>query len=303
MPTQIPITFRSHPLPIGFSGTPEELKNAIVARLVAEGTDSIAFFVTGSTEPTSNMGPWLKDGKVWYVWDDVTGGYVAQALDPASIKIHYGPDAPDPAVYNMWVELNGSGKGISIKTYYSGAWRSVYEDQFAQYSTTTQMNTAISDAISAAIANLPPIVAGSASFKASPTINQNITGDGSGPVQGRINFGDENFDPDSVFANSEFTAPHNGTYQFSAIVNGSVTTGSPTLAELVAWFAVDGVDEDSLNDESNTSGTGIRTLVGNTMFSLNAGQKVTINYYVNQDASAVWTLRHEVCRFMGYRVR
>lgn len=299
MPQQIPIVFRSHPLPIGFNGTPEELKNAIVARLVAEGTDSIAFFVTGSTEPTSNSGPWLKDGTTWYVWDNVSGSYVPQQLDPASVKIHYGQDEPAPAVYNLWVEYNGSGKSVDIKTYYSGDWHSVFEDKFAQYSTTSQMNTAISNAIGA----IPPAVAGTSIFKAHPSVDQNVVADNSGPVESRINFGTEEFDPDSVFANSEFTAPENGIYQFSAIVGGSVTTGSPTLAELVAYFAVDGTNQDKLNDELYVGATGTRGLVGTTLFQLTAGQKVTVNYYVNVNSSSVFTIAAAESRFMGYRVR
>lgn len=302
MPTQIPITFRSHPLPIGFSGTPEELKNAIVARLVAEGTDSIAFFVTGSTEPTSNMGPWLKDGKVWYVWDDVTGGYVAQALDPASIKIHYGPDAPDPAVYNMWVELNGSGKGIGIKTYYSGSWRSVYEDQFAQYSTTTQMNTAISNAVNSAVSD---ITIGKASFSAKPDDFQVITFAGPGTQSGIVSFGDVVFDPDSCFSANEYNIPASGYYFVTGAMQISVPSGTPTDLDIVGFINANtiGYPIGALNNEAGPDTTNGRTIVGSGYAYLSAGTKVKMDYSFTSNAAATVTIDPAATVLSGFRVR
>lgn len=54
--------------------------DAIVARLSLETQAQLTLFVTGSVAPTSNMGPWLKDGNTWYVWDSVTGAYVPQTI-------------------------------------------------------------------------------------------------------------------------------------------------------------------------------------------------------------------------------
>lgn len=81
MATQVPVTFKAAPLPFNFSGTPQQFLDAVVARLSLESGESIGFFVIGSTAPTSNVGPWLKNGTTWYVWNVATGAYVAATVE------------------------------------------------------------------------------------------------------------------------------------------------------------------------------------------------------------------------------
>lgn len=76
MSNLLPITFTSSPLPYKWSGTPNELRAEITSRLRIEAQEQYALIYSGSTEPTSNIGPWLKDGNQWYVWSDATGNYV-----------------------------------------------------------------------------------------------------------------------------------------------------------------------------------------------------------------------------------
>lgn len=302
MPQQIPIVFRAHPLPVGFNGTPQEVCNALVARLVAEGTDSIAFFVTGSTEPTSNSGPWLKDGEVWYIWDNVTGSYIPQPLDPASIKIHYGQDEPDPAVYNMWVEYNGSGKSVDIKTYYSGAWHSVFEDKFAQYSTTSQMNTAISNAVNAAVSS---INVGKAAFSLKPTVAQSITFLGAGTQSGKIDFGTEVYDPDGVISSSEFIVPESGFYSLAASVQVNVTSGSPGTLDIVTDIISTSLPYPavSLNNESNDSSSNGRVQSGAGHVYLSVGSVVTVEYTIIVGGACTVTIQIPSTSFSGVRIR
>ncbi len=157
MSNSIPLTFRSAPFPDGYKAGPEEFKNDLVARLYAESTDTISFFAAGSIAPTSNVGPWLNNGITWYVWSDSLGMYVPQVMESASLGYIASAVAPDPDVYTFWIELNGSGKAISINYYYSGTWHDVYEDRYqtiagmSSYSTTTDMNAAIA----AAVAGIP----------------------------------------------------------------------------------------------------------------------------------------------------
>lgn len=147
MPQQIPLIFRSAPLPADFQGSPQEIMEAITARLTAESAVNVAFFVSGATAPTSDYGPWLKNGLTWWTFDTVTGAYIPQPLEQLSLKYIAQQAAPSQTQYVFWIELDGAGKAQAIKYYSGGAWKDVYEDKFATYSTTAQMNTAISGAI------------------------------------------------------------------------------------------------------------------------------------------------------------
>lgn len=81
MSNQLPISFTSSPLPYKWEGTPNELRAEITSRLRIEAQEQYALIYSGSTEPTSNIGPWLKDGNKWYVWSDATGNYVPATVE------------------------------------------------------------------------------------------------------------------------------------------------------------------------------------------------------------------------------
>ncbi len=81
MSNQLPISFTSSPLPYDWAGTPNELRAEITSRLRIEAQEQYALIYSGSTEPTSNIGPWLKDGNKWYVWSDATGNYVPATVE------------------------------------------------------------------------------------------------------------------------------------------------------------------------------------------------------------------------------
>lgn len=131
MSQSIPLTFRAAPFPEGYQADPEQLKNDIVARLYAESTEAISFFASGSIAPSSNVGPWLKDGKSWYVWSDGLAMYIPQVLQPQSLGYIAQLAAPDHTIYTFWIQLDGAGKATAINYYSGGAWKDVYEDKFA----------------------------------------------------------------------------------------------------------------------------------------------------------------------------
>jgi hypothetical protein len=81
MPTPLPVSFRLTPLPDGGSYTPQQLAEAIVARLNLDTQESLALFQIGSVLPTSDEGPILKDGVSWWVWNDEDGEYVPQTVE------------------------------------------------------------------------------------------------------------------------------------------------------------------------------------------------------------------------------
>lgn len=102
MAKSLNLKFKSHPLPADWSGDVWELQEDLTARLVAESEENIGFFVTGTTAPTSNKGPFLKDGEGWYFWNDVKGEY-----------------EPDEAItlLNSQVEENSAQISIILSTY------------------------------------------------------------------------------------------------------------------------------------------------------------------------------------------
>lgn len=175
MATTLPFIFRISPLPSNFKSNPQGFANAIVARLSAESEVEIAVFVTGSVEPSSNVGPWLKDGTTWYVWDDVTAAYIPQILEASSLGYIAQQSEPDPAFYTFWIELDGTGKAQSIQYYSAGAWHDVYEDTF------TAINAAIAAipaATSAAIAAalVPYLTSATAASTYAPIASPTLTG-------------------------------------------------------------------------------------------------------------------------------
>lgn len=75
-------------LPSTFRGTPQDLASAMVTRMEIQSPSGTNFIFTGDVEPTSNVGPWLKNGTQWYVWSSSLNQYVPQDLS-ASITIPF----------------------------------------------------------------------------------------------------------------------------------------------------------------------------------------------------------------------
>lgn len=210
----IPLTFRAAPFPEGYKANPEKLKNDIVARLYAESTESISFFASGSVAPSSNVGPWLKNGTEWYVWSDDSGSYVPQTITQGTLRYAVQFGEPDPAVYLFWIELDVSGSPLAVKTYYSGAWVDVYSGSLgtymttaafdaaiANYSTTTQMNSAIAAATFRSYPGQGTSLAPQSILADGVAVEVVIDSDPINPSPGPINIG-----------SSRYIAPASGIY-------------------------------------------------------------------------------------------
>lgn len=64
------------PLPATFCGTPQELFTQMIRRIKIVSSTGTNFIFIGDTEPTSNVGPWLRFGTQWWVFDPETKRYV-----------------------------------------------------------------------------------------------------------------------------------------------------------------------------------------------------------------------------------
>jgi hypothetical protein len=243
-PVQFDVTAGA--LPEGLDTDPQGLLQEFAARLIITPSVPWSSFTVGAAQPTSNVGPWFKDGQELWVWSDVAATYIpvvsAAVLDAnggsqyPTLRYAVSSLAPDPIKYSFWIELNGAGKAINIKHYSSGAWKSIFEDTFAgiqtqftnittNYSTTTQMNTAIATAVDAVRINYPV----SASLAVSQTVNiSNLA------TNTKLLFNTVTLDPDSAYdaTNSRFVAPVNGIYQVSAELQVDNNTGVAASMEM-----------------------------------------------------------------------
>ncbi len=163
MPNLLPVTIDFGTIPLTGQGyTPQQFANLLGTNGRVFTEQAFALFTTGATAPTSDTGPWAKDGNSWYYWDSVTGTYVPFIVPAQSLRYSVSATEPDPTVYLFWIKLNGSGAPLGLFTYYSGAWTDVYSASgfmtvaafnaaIANYSTTAQMDAA--DAATLASAN------------------------------------------------------------------------------------------------------------------------------------------------------
>lgn len=82
-------------LPPDFVGDPQTFFEALVERMDIQSPVGTNFFVVGDAEPSSNQGPWLKNGDRWYVFDVNQGKYVPINIDDSLHLFVVGPDTPD----------------------------------------------------------------------------------------------------------------------------------------------------------------------------------------------------------------
>ncbi len=297
MPTTVPVTFRASPLPQNFVGTPQQFADALVARLAIEAQTQIAFYVTGSVAPSSDVGAWLKNGVTWYVWDVVTGAYIPEIIESESLKYIAQVTEPDPNKYTFWIELDGGGAATAIKTYSALAWHDVYEATFANIYTKAQTDAAITAAIDEGA------VAGSAAFKAESNASQDVVFAVPGNTLTTLAFGVEVYDDDSVFADNAFVAPEAGIYVFKAAAYINVTAGTPTDNVLSLNICVNG--NPSATQLFPDSSTGARIYNLTQDLKLNAGDTVTVTADIQiGGGSGTWTINGAYwTSFSGFRIK
>lgn len=302
MSSVVPVSFRVSPFPTNADYTNQEFADAFVARLSIESPTTISFFVSGPTAPTSNVGPWLKNGVTWYVWDTPTGAYVPQVVEAQSLKYIFQNGAPDHNFYTFWGSLDGSGKAQSIQYFSSGAWHDVYEDTFALYSKTTDMNTAIDNKIAAALlpysttvqmnAAIDAAVAGQSFGKGAFQVSmgssqhQAIATSDSGTIVPIFNV--VNADPDSCFSGNKFTCPANGYYIFNVILQVNADDSNTTdLGTICGIFKNAGVAlaGNALQSQVNPAAATSQTVtVGPVLLNVGDQVYVSLDYTITVTA-------------------
>lgn len=94
------LVIRGAPLPPDFVGSPQDWYEAIVKRLSILSPVGTNFFVVSDSEPSSNVGPWLRltaSGAQWWVFSDTEGRYVPIDISASETPFAFvGPDEPAP---------------------------------------------------------------------------------------------------------------------------------------------------------------------------------------------------------------
>lgn len=230
MPNPVQFDISVGALPDNFDTDPQGMLEAFAARLFISPSVPWSSFVLGAAQPTSDLGPWFKDGKELWVWDDVSATYIPLRLNPASLGYAISNTAPDPNIYKIWIETNVGGSPLAMKIYFGGNWVDVYSAQFANYSTTTAMNAAIAAAVSGAS---PQTYPAQATQNAAQTIDVDNTYKLIVLDNAQINPAPAPF----ITASSRYVAPVNGVYKFSAIVQiDNISATLATLETIVAVF-------------------------------------------------------------------
>lgn len=100
------------PLPPDFDGNPQDLADAMVERMEIQSPAGTNFFIIGDVEPSSNAGPWFKDGTKLYVFDETTGRYVPLDISDSVVQVYVvssaEPETPTGDAPTIWLRTVGN---------------------------------------------------------------------------------------------------------------------------------------------------------------------------------------------------
>lgn len=127
MANELPVTAQIPSPPPDVNWTPAELIEFINENFALSSGTSLVLFVGGSTEPSTNVGPWLKDDRELWLWDETTGAYTPADIPAERLGYVVSAAEPDETTVDIWFVLGGTGQAEDIRLYFDGAWRSVFK--------------------------------------------------------------------------------------------------------------------------------------------------------------------------------
>lgn len=124
-------------IPPSFRGTPAQFAVEMVKRMKIVSPSGTNFIFIGDVEPTSNVGPWLKGGTSWYVFDEETKRYVpVDITDSEKTWYHIGASTPTAVEPPLWLRTERDattldpsyGDSIEWLSWNGSVWKSVLVD-------------------------------------------------------------------------------------------------------------------------------------------------------------------------------
>lgn len=218
--TQLPLTITIAALEVGFRGTPQQLADAIAERIQITAQQTIALISSGATEPTSNIGPWAKNGRTWYYFDDDTGAYVPFIILDSQLKRQISIGEPTDDAIDIWYQIDEDGAPLAIKLKSivgeAVTWTSVYYLK--------------SEVYTIAQADLAIIKQNRYGVRAQPNAVQNFNIDN---APHKLTMDVEIYDESSVYddSNYRYTAPLKGIYRVSALARFDDVSGTPAAMQ------------------------------------------------------------------------
>lgn len=93
------------PLPATFKGTPNDWAVEMVRRMRIVSPTGTNFIFIGDVEPTSNVGPWLRGGTQWWVFDNDIKRYVPLDISASETKwFQVGNTTPATSDPPVWLK-------------------------------------------------------------------------------------------------------------------------------------------------------------------------------------------------------
>lgn len=117
-------------LPIGWSGTPQQLLNEIPNLLFIDVDENTSFITIGKTAPNSDQGPWLNtslEPAEWYVWSPIEAKYIQAGVPQERLKYIVTKDTPDENIYDMWLEVDANNDPVDLRTHNGTAWEGLLD--------------------------------------------------------------------------------------------------------------------------------------------------------------------------------
>lgn len=123
---QLNLAVTGAPLPPDFIGSPQEFFEAILTRMRVIFPTGQTSFVISDTEPSTNLGPWLKGGTQWYVWDEDTKRYIPLDISPSVEDVVVISDtAPATGEKPLWLQIKGT-RVVRWNAWITDAWKPLY---------------------------------------------------------------------------------------------------------------------------------------------------------------------------------
>jgi len=102
------------PLPATFKGSTNDFFAEMIKRMKIVSPAGTNFIFTGDTEPASNVGPWLRGGTQWWVWDQTTKAYVPQDLSASqTLPFFIGLSTPPSTTPPVWLRTTKDATDIA----------------------------------------------------------------------------------------------------------------------------------------------------------------------------------------------